>query len=94
MLTSVLKTLVKKINIEIMHWKLVKSVMFNFIKVKNLLFLIKKKLFLTSLTIILKTLVSKTLDLKQIFDLLNEKKFQDQNQNSVYLHRLNIYLNL
>jgi len=44
MLTSALIALVKKINIEIMHWKLMKSEMFNFIKVKKL-FLIKKKFY-------------------------------------------------
>jgi len=38
MLTSALSALVKKINIEIMHWKLVKSGIFNFMKVKKLLF--------------------------------------------------------
>jgi len=41
MLTSALRALVKKINIEIMHWKLVKSGMFNFMKVKKLVFLMK-----------------------------------------------------
>jgi len=41
MLTSALKVLIKNINIEIMHWKLVKSGMFNFMKVKKSLFLMK-----------------------------------------------------
>jgi len=55
--------LIMKTNIEIIYWKLMKSGMFNFIKVKNLLFLIKTILFLTSLTISLKVLVNKTLNL-------------------------------
>jgi len=42
MLTGALRILVNKINIEIMHWKLVKSEMFNF---------------MTSLTNVLMTLV-------------------------------------
>lgn len=37
--------------------------MFNFIKIKKSLFLMKKFLFLTSLTIDLKTLVNKTLSI-------------------------------
>jgi len=41
MLTRALMALVKKINIEILHWKLVKNVMFNFMNVKKLLFLKK-----------------------------------------------------
>jgi len=40
-----LETLVKNINIDIMHWKLVKSEMFNFMKVKKLMFLMKFSIF-------------------------------------------------
>jgi len=59
MITSALRTVVKKINIEIMHWKLVKSWMFNFMKVKIVVFN-ENFLFLTSLTIAMRALVSKT----------------------------------
>jgi hypothetical protein len=38
MLTSVLRALVKKINIEIMYWKLMKGKIFNFMKVKSCCF--------------------------------------------------------
>jgi len=40
MLTSAPEALVKKIKIEILYWKVMKSEMFHFMKVKKLLFLI------------------------------------------------------
>lgn len=61
MLFSVLRKMVKEINIEIMHWKLMKSGMFDFIKVKVVV-LNENFLFLTSLIIVFRTLVSKTLE--------------------------------
>jgi len=60
MLTSVLRTIIKKINIETMHWKLLKSWIFNFIKVKIVVVFNENFIFLTSVTIDLKTLVTKT----------------------------------
>ena len=57
--TCVLRVLVKKINIKIMHWKFVKSEISNFMSQKCVIFN-ENFLFLTSLTIPPRTLVSKT----------------------------------
>jgi uncharacterized membrane protein len=63
MLTSV-ATLDKEINMETLHWEMMKSGMFHFRKVKKLLSLIKKNLFLTFLTSAPGALVNTTLKIK------------------------------
>jgi len=50
MLTCAPGALVKETNIDNLHWEVMKSGMFHFMKVKKLLFLMKKILFLTFLT--------------------------------------------